>query len=77
MKKVFSVNTVVDRNLFQHLRMIFKINNSFAMKNDKISLFENFNHANHLNRKVNYKMYDVIDWIKNNFSTHISQYLKK
>ena len=28
---------------------IFKINNSFTMKDDKISHFENFNHTSHLN----------------------------
>ena len=48
MKKVFPINVVVDKNLFLHLRTIFTINNSFAMKNDKITHFENFNHASYL-----------------------------
>ena len=26
--------------------------------------------------KVNFKMYDVADWITDNWNTHISQYLK-
>ena len=49
MKKVFPINIVTNRNLFLQLRMNSKINNSFAMKNEKISHFENFNHASHLN----------------------------
>ena len=27
--------------------------------------------------KVNFKIYDVTDWIKNNYNTHIVQYLTK
>ena len=34
--------------LFDISGTIFKVNNSFAVKNDKLSYFENFNHANHL-----------------------------
>ena len=37
MKKVFPINVVVDKKIFLHLRTIFTINNSFAMKNDKIT----------------------------------------
>ena len=47
-EKGISLNVVVDRNLFQECASIFKINNSFAMKNDKISHFENIYHAIHL-----------------------------
>ena len=37
------------QKFFQHLRIsIFKINNNFAMKNDKISHFENLIHVSHL-----------------------------
>ena len=39
LEKVFSLNTVVDRNT---CTSVFKINNSFAMKNDKISHFKKF-----------------------------------
>ena len=28
-------------------------------------------------KEVNFKIYDVTDWIKNNYNTHIVQYLKK
>ena len=28
-------------------------------------------------RKVNLKIYDVINWETNNYNTHIAQYLKK
>ena len=52
-KNVFSINIVVHRNLFLHFRSVFKINNSFVIKNFKISHFENFNHASHLNTKKN------------------------
>ena len=34
---------------FNTCASVFKINNSFATENDKISHFENFNHASHLN----------------------------
>ena len=27
--------------------------------------------------KVNFKIYDITDWTKNNYNTHITQYLKK
>ena len=37
---------------FHTCALIFKTNNSFAIKNDKISHFENFNHGSHLNQKV-------------------------
>ena len=43
LEKVFSLNTNIDRNLFQ--TCISTISNSFAIKNDKISHFENFNHV--------------------------------
>ena len=33
---------------FYNCTSIFKLNNSFAFKNDKTLHFENFNHANHL-----------------------------
>ena len=26
---------------------------------------------------VNFKIYDIADWVTNNFNTHITQYLKK
>ena len=51
MKKVFSINIVGDKKLFLHLQVKTKINNSFAIKNDKISQFENFNRASHLKKK--------------------------
>ena len=45
MRKVFYVNIVVERNLFQ--ASVFKINHTFAMKKNKISHFKSFNHASH------------------------------
>ena len=30
-----------------------------------------------LDKKVNFKIYDITDWTKNNYNTHITQYLKK
>ena len=46
MEKVCPINIVVD---IITCASIFKINNSFAIKNDEISHSENFNHASHLN----------------------------
>ena len=51
MKKVFPINIVGDKKLFLHLQVNTKINNSFAIKNDKISQFENFDRASHLKKK--------------------------
>ena len=51
MKKVFPINIVGDKKLFLHLQVNTKINNSFAIKNDKISQFENFDPASHLKKK--------------------------
>ena len=51
-EKVFPTNIVVNRN-FYICASIFKINNSFTIKNFKISHFENFNHASHFNSEEN------------------------
>ena len=47
MKNVFSLNIVADKNLFQHLEINIK-DNSFAMKNGKVSHSEHFSDASHL-----------------------------
>ena len=30
-----------------------------------------------IRKKVNFKIYDVTNWLANNYNTHIDQYLKK
>ena len=65
--------------------LLFDLKNSFCSEDIKIILFLN-NFPDFFGRvkkqfgkklKVNFQVYDVINWETNNCNTHITQYLKK
>ena len=48
-KRIFSKLLLSMKTFFYTCASIYKVNNSFAIKNDEISHFENFNHASPVN----------------------------